>query len=174
MWWLFISGVLSERMYTYKRLGSGDLQQFRQLNKMFGKAFSDIDAYQGHQPDDAYLEDLLNKPHIIALVAMSSPLLSKEGQGVVERPEVVGGLVAYVLEKFEQQRSEIYIYDLAVDEEHRRKGIATGLIEELKKIGKGLGAYVIFVQADPGDDPAIALYTKLGTREDVYHFDIQI
>jgi aminoglycoside 3-N-acetyltransferase I len=28
------------------------------------------------------------------------------------------------------------------------------------------------VQADHGDDAAIALYTKLGTREDVLHFDI--
>jgi hypothetical protein len=32
--------------------------------------------------------------------------------------------------------------------------------------------YVIFLQADYGDDPAIALYTKLGIREDVLHFDI--
>jgi aminoglycoside 3-N-acetyltransferase I len=30
------------------------------------------------------------------------------------------------------------------------------------------------VQADHGDDPAIALYTKLGTREDVLHFDIPV
>lgn len=28
------------------------------------------------------------------------------------------------------------------------------------------------VQADHGDDPAVALYTKLGAREDVMHFDI--
>jgi hypothetical protein len=28
------------------------------------------------------------------------------------------------------------------------------------------------VQADYGDDPAVALYTKLGVREDVMHFDI--
>jgi len=34
------------------------------------------------------------------------------------------------------------------------------------------GAYVMFVQADHGDDPAIALYSKLGRREDVLHFDI--
>jgi hypothetical protein len=34
------------------------------------------------------------------------------------------------------------------------------------------GIYVIFVQADHGDEPAIALYTKLGVREDVLHFDI--
>ena len=35
-------------------------------------------------------------------------------------------------------------------------------------------AYVIFVQADMGDAPAIALYSKLGIREDVLHFDIAI
>jgi len=35
-------------------------------------------------------------------------------------------------------------------------------------------AYVIFVQADIEDDPAIALYTKLGIREDVLHFDIAV
>ena len=34
------------------------------------------------------------------------------------------------------------------------------------------GAFVIFVQADYGDDPAIALYESLGEREEVLHFDI--
>ena len=34
------------------------------------------------------------------------------------------------------------------------------------------GASMIFVQADLEDEPAIALYTKLGMREDVLHFDI--
>ena len=36
------------------------------------------------------------------------------------------------------------------------------------------GAWVVFVQADHGDDPAVALYTKLGTREDVMHFDLPV
>ena len=45
---------------------------------------------------------------------------------------------------------------------------------ELKRVASLRGAYVIFVQADIGDDPAIALYTKLGIREDVLHFDISI
>ncbi len=35
-----------------------------------------------------------------------------------------------------------------------------------------MGAYVIFIQADHGDEPAVALYTKLGAREEVLHFDI--
>ena len=84
----------------------------------------------------------------------------------------MGGLVAYELPKFEQERSEIYIYDLAVAAPHRREGIATALIMELKEIGALRGAYVIFVQADLGDEPAISLYARLGTREDVLHFDI--
>ena len=68
----------------------------------------------------------------------------------------------------------IYIYDLAVDEAHRREGIATSLIQALQTIAAERGAYVIFVQADYGDDPAVALYTKLGVREDVMHFDIAL
>ena len=42
---------------------------------------------------------------------------------------MVGALAAYELLKFEAERSEIYIYDLAVLEEFRRRGIATALIE---------------------------------------------
>ena len=46
------------------------------------------------------------------------------------------------------------------------------MIVELKRIASERGAYVIFVQADIGDEPAIQLYTGLGRREDVLHFDI--
>lgn len=89
---------------------------------------------------------------------------------------VVGGIAAYELKKFEQERSEIYLYDLAVSKGHRRQGIATALIQELRRIAVGRGAYVIFVQADTGveDEAAIALYTRLGDREDVLHFDIPV
>ena len=87
---------------------------------------------------------------------------------------VVGALAAYELQKFEQARSEIYIYDLAVLHTHRRRGIATALIRTLQDLAAARGAWVIFVQADHGDDPAIALYTQLGTREDVLHFDIAV
>jgi aminoglycoside 3-N-acetyltransferase I len=50
------------------------------------------------------------------------------------------------------------------------------LIQELKKVAATRGAYVIFVQADTEveDEAAIALYSKLGTREDVLHFDIPV
>jgi ribosomal protein S18 acetylase RimI-like enzyme len=86
----------------------------------------------------------------------------------------VGGLAGYVLPKFEQPRSEFYIYDLAVDSTHRRQGIATAMIQELRRLAAARGIYIIYVQAEYGDEPAVALYTKLGKREDVMHFDIEV
>lgn len=128
---------------------------------MFGEAFGDRNAYTAAQPGDAYLEGLLAGGQFIALAALQDEA-------------VIGGLAAYELKKFEQERSEIYIYDLAVAASHRRKGVATALIERVKTVAARRGAYVIFVQADPTDPPAIALYTKLGVREDVLHFDIPV
>jgi ribosomal protein S18 acetylase RimI-like enzyme len=61
-----------------------------------------------------------------------------------------------------------------VAESHRRRGIASDLIAELQRIAAARDAWIIFVQADYGDEPAIALYTKLGAREDVMHFDIAV
>ena len=60
---------------------------------------------------------------------------------------------------------EIYIYDVAVLEAHRRRGVATGLIGELKRIASALDAYVIFVRADLEDGPAVTLYESLGVKE---------
>ncbi len=54
----------------------------------------------------------------------------------------------------------------------RRQGVATALIRALQGIAHERGAYVVYVQADLTDPPAIALYTKLGVREDVLHFDL--
>ena len=48
------------------------------------------------------------------------------------------------------------------------------MISELKRIAAELDAYVIFVQADLEDYPAIALYESLGTKETAHHFDIEV
>ncbi len=133
----------------------------RALLEVFSTAFDDPDAYSARPPRGTYLQKLLGSDTFIALAAVSGAA-------------VVGGLAAYVLPKFEQERSEIYIYDLAVDVAHRRQGVAAALIAELQRIASVIGAYVIYVQADYGDEPAIALYTKLGVREDVMHFDIDV
>src|SRR3546814_5952138 len=70
-----------------------------------------MDRYTTAQPATTYLRKLLGSDQFIALAA-------------IEDAAVIGGLTAYVLPKFEQARSEIYIYDLAVAAPHRRKGVA--------------------------------------------------
>ena len=141
------------------QLTRDDRALMQALLATFGEAFDEVETYTGNQPSAGYLQQLLGSDYFIALAA------SKNG-------EVVGGIAAYELKKFEQERSEIYIYDLAVSAAHRREGIASALIQELKTVAAARAAYVVFVQADVGDEPAIALYSKLGVREDVLHFDM--
>jgi aminoglycoside 3-N-acetyltransferase I len=146
---------------TVCRLGPADTTLLRKLNALFGEAFHDRETYDGVPPTNAYLQGLLAKGQVIALVA-------------IEREKLIGGLVAYEFDKFERMRREIYIYDLAVNAAYRRRGVATALIEHLREIAAQRRAWVIYVQADYGDESAIALYEKLGIREDVIHFDINI
>lgn len=144
-----------------QQLTPADVATMEALLAVFADAFGDEDAYLGNQPSASYLRKLLGSDSFIALAALKGD-------------EVVGGIAAYELRKFEQQRSEVYIYDLAVAVTQRRQGIATALIQELGRIAASRGAYVMFVQADAGDEPAIALYSKLGRREEVLHFDIAV
>jgi aminoglycoside 3-N-acetyltransferase I len=144
-----------------QRLQSEHTQLVPALLTMFGKAFEDEHEWSVARPDAAYLGKLLARHDVIVLAALKNE-------------QVIGGLLAYELQKIEQPRSEIYIYDLAVDEAHRRQGIATALIEALQPIARDCDAWCIFVQAESIDADPIALYSKLGKRMEVLHFDIAV
>jgi aminoglycoside 3-N-acetyltransferase I len=147
--------------WTIRRLAPGDEAGFAAMLDLFADVFEDAGAYASRRPGQAWREGLLANPDFVALLA-------EQGR------TAFGALAAYILRKFEQERSEVYIYDLGVSAAMRRQGIATGLIEALKPIARAAGASVIFVQADLDDDPAIALYARLGQREAVLHFDIPV
>jgi aminoglycoside 3-N-acetyltransferase I len=142
-----------------RRLAPGDDALFDAMLDLFGTAFDDPETYGVARPGPEWRDRLLGMDTFTALVALDGP-------------DVVGALAGYELVKFEQERSEFYIYDLAVAETHRRRGIATSLIGTFGRLAKARGGWVVFVQADYEDAPAVALYDKLGTREEVLHFDI--
>ncbi|MFQ3670553.1 MAG: AAC(3)-I family aminoglycoside N-acetyltransferase [Verrucomicrobiia bacterium] len=146
---------------TFHQLGSGDSVILHGMLEMFGEAFHEPDTYGNARPGPTYLTKLLGSETFIALAAMDGA-------------KVVGGIAAYELRKFEQERSEIYIYDLAVAATHRRLGVATAMIERLVEIATARGAWVVYVQADGDDEPAIGLYSRLGKLEKVLHFDIPV
>jgi aminoglycoside 3-N-acetyltransferase I len=65
----------------------------------------------------------------------------------------------------------VYIYDLAVDSRHQRKGIGAKLIAAITSFCKAEGMQEVFVQADRVDEHAVEFYRKTGaTEEDVLHF----
>jgi aminoglycoside 3-N-acetyltransferase I len=135
-----------------KRLNGKNLDFMRALNKLFGEVFEDKENYQSHPPSDSYLTSYLNDEKNIVIVATIDN-------------QVIGGLVAYILTKFEKERSEVYLYDLAVSKSHQRKGVGTILVQSLQAEAGKEGAYVVFVQADEGD-AAIEFYRSLSPSED--------
>ena len=147
--------------FAVQELGPGDVALFEQLMTLFGDVFDERSTYTAARPPRSYVKKLLAREDFIVMAALRDA-------------QVVGGLAAYVLHKFEQARSEVFIYDLAVAESHRRQGIATALLEATKESARKIGAYVVFVQADAGDDPAIALYKNFGPHIKALHFDIDV
>lgn len=148
--------------YTFKQLTSSDSLAFHNLMTLFGEVFNQKEDYQEKRPGEKYTQDFLNNPSHIVLVAL-------------EDEKVVGGLVGYELQKFEQERSEMYVYDLAVSNDHHRQGIGTSLIEDLKLIAQERGVYTIFLQADQDDREAVAFYQSIGMfQENTYNFEIKL
>jgi aminoglycoside 3-N-acetyltransferase I len=146
---------------TISLLKPGETAALEALLSVFAEAFDDSQSYADSRPSQAYLEGLLARETFLVVVAR-----------VAE--DIVGGLTAYVLDKFEQERREIYIYDLGVRAAHRRRGIATALIRKLQDVASERGACVIFVQADLDDGPSIALYRTFGDGAALLQFDIAV
>jgi aminoglycoside 3-N-acetyltransferase I len=138
---------------SISRLGATDAQRLKALNQLFGTIFEDAGSYSDYKPSDNYLKNFLADEKHIVLIAEAEN-------------EIAGGLVAYALSKFERERTEVYLYDVAVANHMQRHGIGRQLISELRAVAKSIGAYVVFVQADE-DDEAVSFYESLGPTENL-------
>lgn len=142
-----------------RRICSNDKDLFGEALSVFGRAFGEEETYDKHRPDSGYIDELLRTDTFVAVVAIYGG-------------HVIGALAAYELKKFEQKRSEIYIYDLAVEEAYRRRGVAKELLRHITEYAVKINAHAVFVQADRDDMPAISLYESCGIKEEVLHFDL--
>lgn len=137
-----------------KKLDAGDLHLLKDLVRLYAAVFEE----EVRIPDDGHLQGLLEQDHIIFYVALLENRL-------------VGGLTAHVLPSVYFPSSEVYVYDLAVDRKHQRRGIGTELMFALRNYCRDSGYWEVFVQADTADKHAVKFYEKLGgKREDVFHF----
>lgn len=74
-----------------------------------------------------------------------------------------GEIAGYIV--FEKVLDEGHITNLAVGGEHRKKGIATGLINKVLGLAKGMNMREIFLEVRESNGAARKLYSKFGFAE---------
>ncbi len=131
----------------FRILGPDDILLVRELLNLFSDAFEEPESYTANQPSDVYLASSLAARDFVLVAALADGM-------------VVGGFGGYELAKFEQERRELFIYDLAVEEAYRRRGIATAMLEFAQEIARERNAYLVWIQSEADDEAASAVYSQ--------------
>jgi len=77
-----------------------------------------------------------------------------------DRP--AGFVTAVELLHPDKPQAEMFLYELGVDRQHRRQGLATALLERLIELCRERGCGEMFVLTDEDNVPAIGTYRKAG------------
>ena len=75
---------------------------------------------------------------------------------------VPAGFVSGVEVTHPDNGTEMFLYELAVDEAHRRQGIGTALVQALRDLAREQGCYGMWVLTDDDNAAAGATYRKAG------------
>jgi ribosomal protein S18 acetylase RimI-like enzyme len=62
------------------------------------------------------------------------------------------------------KRAELFLNEIGVVDEWRRRGVARALIEELKRLGRERGCVAMWVLTDEDNTAAMGLYRTSGGR----------
>lgn len=141
-----IEGTMrTEARVVVKRLGAADVvlaqATFRLMAEVFDEGVGEL--------TEAYVSALLGRADFWAMAALQDA-----------RP--IGGITAHVLPMTRSEAQELFIYDLAVQPAHQRRGVGRLLVETLCREAAAAGVAVAFVPADVEDDHAVAFYQALG------------
>lgn len=138
-----------------QKLTAHDLPLLSELIDVYETVF-EMQNFQ--KPEAAHLQTLLEEKTIIFFVAIANH-------------QVIGGLTAHVLPSTYSASSLVYLFDLAVQTVHQRKGIGRKLVAALREYCTDCGYMEVFVQADLEDQHALDFYQAIGgTPENVIHF----
>jgi aminoglycoside 3-N-acetyltransferase I len=80
----------------------------------------------------------------------------------VRGTEPIGFAIAYTMPAYYRDGWMAYLYDICVRPEHRRNGIASRMIEELKACLRSEGVDSFWVGTDCSNAPAMLLYEATG------------
>ena len=134
------------------------MDYFRSLVELFNEVFEAYDSIGS----PSHLQRLLTKPEFYAIVTTKDD-------------DVIGGLTAYELPRYYSDKSELYLYDIAVKRQCHNQGIGKALMQHLKDLGTQNGIETIFVDAHSEDKQAVKFYeATIGKSEMVDHFTLEI
>lgn len=80
--------------------------------------------------------------------------------------ESVVGFVSGVETIHPDKGTEMLLYELAVAEPYRRRGIGRALVRRLDALARERGCYGMWVLIDTGNDVALATYRSAGGKDD--------
>jgi aminoglycoside 3-N-acetyltransferase I len=130
---------------TARRLNANDEMVAQHLFSLMTNVFGE----QQLLLRDAYLERLLASEQFWVIAAFSGG-------------ELLGGLTAHSLAMTRAESAEVFIYDIAVHEKHRRKGVGKMLVATLRKHCREQSVDAVFVPADDEDPHALDFYKAIG------------
>jgi len=141
-----------------RRLQRGDADCFGQLTELFSRVFDE----RQERVDARQLNKLLSKSSFYALV-------------VHQNDRLVGGLTAYEIESYQKERSELFVYDIAILEEYRQRGIGRKLMGYLVNERLDTRIDSLFVTVHAKDPEALEFYrTVMGAGEATFNFSIKL
>lgn len=109
-----------------------------------------------------YLKNLLSKNDFHVVVAF-------------EKGKIIGGLTAYELSKYKGETTEMFLYEIVVEENSRRTRVATKLVEFLNRICIEKNISEMFVITEVDNESAKKLYQSMGGKlEETALFNYQI
>ena len=79
------------------------------------------------------------------------------------------GFVSGVETTHPDKGTEMFLYELAVDEAFRRRGIGRALVDELLAIARAHDCYDLWVLTDHDNEAALATYRVTGTTDESSH-----
>ena len=111
-----------------------------------------------------HLFDSPTRPDLAArfLASPGHHLLVAYGDG--DGGEVPVGMVTGVEMTHPDKGTEMFLYELGVDEAYRRRGIGRALVTALAGVAREHGCYSMWVLSEPDDPAALATYRAAGAQ----------
>lgn len=128
-----------------RRLGRGDLELAPRLFALMAQVF-------GEDQEDlrkGYVEGLLSDSRFWAIAALAGE-------------ELVGGITAHALPLTRKVGLALFVYDVAVQTDHQRRGVGRTLMNRLQMEAASEGIQEIFVLANKEDTHALDFYRAVG------------